>query len=78
MMEQSRRMEAPTARIDRAAASPTPNSYVAHVSWKPYETGGEEDALFLGYKLQMRENDGNVGWSTADPNRRRSSLNTSQ
>ena len=37
MMEQSRRMEAPTARIDRAAVSPTPNSFVAHVSWKPYE-----------------------------------------
>ncbi|KAL9190793.1 hypothetical protein ACHAXT_000499 [Thalassiosira profunda] len=64
MMEQSRRMEAPTVRIDRAAASPAPNSFVAHVSWKPYEAGGDDDELFLGYKLQMRENDGSVGWST--------------
>ena len=64
MMEQSRRMQAPVARIDTSAASPTPNSYVAHVSWQPYQTGGDEDALFLGYKLQMRENSGNVSWST--------------
>lgn len=64
MMEQSRRMDPPHARIDHATASPTPNSYVAHVSWKPYQTGGEEDALFLGYKLQMRESDSTYGWST--------------
>mmetsp|Transcript_357 Transcript_357/g.738 ORF Transcript_357/g.738 Transcript_357/m.738 type:complete len:404 (+) Transcript_357:107-1318(+) len=64
MMEQSKRMQAPTARIDASAVSPTPNSYVAHVSWTPYETGGDEDALFLGYKLQMRENDGKASWST--------------
>mmetsp|Transcript_50587 Transcript_50587/g.107762 ORF Transcript_50587/g.107762 Transcript_50587/m.107762 type:complete len:414 (+) Transcript_50587:48-1289(+) len=61
MMEQSRRMQPPLARIDTLTASPTPNSYVAHISWTPYD---EEEALFLGYKLQMRENDGKVGWST--------------
>mmetsp|Transcript_8157 Transcript_8157/g.20067 ORF Transcript_8157/g.20067 Transcript_8157/m.20067 type:complete len:413 (-) Transcript_8157:157-1395(-) len=67
MMEQSRRMKSPVARIDSSTASPTPNSYVAHVSWKPYQTGGDEDALLLGYKLQMRANEGNVGWSTVAP-----------
>lgn len=67
MMEQSRRMQSPVARIDSSTASPTPNSYVAYVSWKPYQTGGDEDALFLGYKLQMRANEGNVGWSTVAP-----------
>ena len=67
MMEQSRRMAAPTARIDTSTASPTPKSYVAHVSWSQYKTGGEEDALLLGYKLQMRENDGKSGWSTVAP-----------
>jgi len=61
MMEQSRRMQAPVARIDRSAASPMPNSYVAHVSWAPYQ---EEEGVFLGFKLQMRENSGKVGWST--------------
>mmetsp|Transcript_31863 Transcript_31863/g.66975 ORF Transcript_31863/g.66975 Transcript_31863/m.66975 type:complete len:408 (+) Transcript_31863:139-1362(+) len=64
MMEQSRRMQAPVAKIDSSTASPTPNSYVAHVSWMPYQTGGDEDELFAGFKLQMRENDSNVGWST--------------
>lgn len=59
MMEQSRRMDPPKVRIDTAAASPTPKSYVAHVSWKPYD-----DELLSGYKLQMRENDGSVRWST--------------
>lgn len=63
MMDQSRRIQAPIARIDRSAASPTPNSYVAHVSWNAYQTGGDEDALFMGYKLQMRENDKSK-WST--------------
>lgn len=62
MMEQARRMAAPTARIDTATASPTPNSYVAHVSWPAYE--GDEVDLFQGYKLQMRENDGSGSWST--------------
>lgn len=62
MMEQSRRMQAPVARIDPSAVSPTPESYVAHVSWAPYE--GDEEELLMGYKLQMRENNGNVGWST--------------
>ncbi|KAL7543560.1 hypothetical protein ACHAXR_012840 [Thalassiosira sp. AJA248-18] len=62
MMEQSRRMQAPVARIDPSAVSPTPDSYVAHVSWAPYE--GDEEELLMGYKLQMRENTGNVGWST--------------
>jgi len=64
MMEQSKRMKAPVAKIDRSAASATPNSYVAHVSWTPYETGGDEDELLMGYKLQMRESDAKVGWST--------------
>lgn len=62
MMEQSRRMAAPTARIDHSAASPTPNSYVAHVSWSAYD--GDDVDLLMGYKLQMRESDGKVGWST--------------
>mmetsp|Transcript_36672 Transcript_36672/g.76969 ORF Transcript_36672/g.76969 Transcript_36672/m.76969 type:complete len:414 (+) Transcript_36672:125-1366(+) len=61
MMEQSRRMPTPVARIDRSAVSATPNSYVAHVSWTPYQ---EEEGIFLGFKLQMRENNGKVGWST--------------
>lgn len=61
MMEQSRRMEAPTARIDGSTPSPTPNSYVAHVSWAAYE---DDDGSLLGYKLQMRESDGKAGWST--------------
>lgn len=60
MMEQSRRMDAPSARVD----SRDGDSYVAHVMWKPYQTGGDEDALFQGYKLQMRENDGGAEWTT--------------
>lgn len=67
MMEQSRRMQAPRARIDSSTASPTPNSYVAHVSWETYQTGGGEEALLLGYKLQMRENIGTSGWVTVAP-----------
>lgn len=61
MMEQSRRMKAPSARIDSATASPTPNSYVAHISWSPYQN---EDEVLLGYKLQMREDAGSGDWST--------------
>ena len=61
MMEQSQRMQAPVVRIDPSAASPTPNSYVAHVSWNPYQ---DDASLFLGYKLQIRENDGKSSWST--------------
>ena len=67
MMEQSRRMQAPRARVDPSTASPSPNSYVAHVSWEPYQTDGGDDALVLGYKLQMRENVGTSGWITVAP-----------
>ncbi|KAL7460615.1 hypothetical protein ACHAXS_001059 [Conticribra weissflogii] len=63
MMEQSQRMEAPMVRIDSTVVSPTPNSYVAHVSWKPYDN----PSLLLGYKLQMRENDGGTSWTTVAP-----------
>ncbi|KAL7527223.1 hypothetical protein ACHAWF_002085 [Thalassiosira exigua] len=66
MMEQSRRMDPPLARIDTGAASPTPNSYVAHVSWRPYQ-GGDGEGHFLGYKLQLRENNGKASWSTVAP-----------
>lgn len=59
MMEQSQRMSPPIAKIDSSAASPQPNSYVAHVSWQPYA-----DPLILGYKLQMRESNGSSSWST--------------
>ncbi|KAL7428059.1 hypothetical protein ACHAXH_004170 [Discostella pseudostelligera] len=65
MMEQSRRMQAPKARLDTTTASPTPNSYVAHVSWEPYQ--GDDAQLLLGYKLQMRENAGTSGWVTVAP-----------
>ena len=54
-------MKAPSARIDSATASPTPNSYVAHISWSPYQN---EDEVLLGYKLQMREDAGSGDWST--------------
>lgn len=54
-------MKAPSARIDSATASPTPNSYVAHTSWSPYQN---EDEVLLGYKLQMREDAGSGDWST--------------
>lgn len=60
MMEQSMRMAAPVAKLDKRTESPSPNSYVAHVSWKAYET--EEE--LKGYKLQMRENEGGSRWST--------------
>jgi len=62
MMEESKRMPTPVVRIDSsaaAAASSQPNTYVAHVSWTPYE-----DPLLVGYKLQMRENEGGCKWST--------------
>ena len=65
MKEQSLRMAAPAARVVADAAA-APGTYVAHVSWAPYGTegGAGEDALLRGYKLQMRESDGRVGWST--------------
>ena len=68
MMEQSRRMRPPSCKVDTTTASPTPNSYVAHVSWKPYggDGGGGGDDV-LGYKLQMRENDGASAWTTVAP-----------
>lgn len=59
MMEQSRRMEMPGARIDTSVASADPKSYVAHVTWNAYE-----DPLLAGYKLQMRESKGDAAWST--------------
>ncbi|KAL3791599.1 hypothetical protein HJC23_012189 [Cyclotella cryptica] len=59
MMEQSRRMAAPSARIDTSATSVDPKSYVAHVSWAVYQ-----DPSLAGYKLQMRENKGDAAWST--------------
>lgn len=62
MREQSRRMEAPRVRIDPSAASPQPGSYVAHVSWEPYDDDG--GGTVLGYKLQMRENEGTCKWKT--------------
>ena len=61
MIEQSRRMQTPLVKLDASGGS---SSYAAHVSWLPYASGGEEDSLLLGYKLQMRENDGAVPWST--------------
>ena len=62
MREQSRRMEAPRARVDPKTASPQPNSYAAHVSWEPYDDG--DGGTVLGYKLQMRENEGSRKWKT--------------
>jgi thiol-disulfide isomerase/thioredoxin len=59
MMEQSKRMPVPNVRIDTAAASADPKSYVAHVSWTVYQ-----DPLLAGYKLQMRENKGDAFWTT--------------
>lgn len=61
MMEQSRRMDAPGARIDTTvgASSADPKSYVAHVTWTAYQ-----DPLLAGYKLQMRENKGDAVWAT--------------
>ena len=66
MMEHSRRMVPPTVKIDNATPSPTPNSYVAHVRWKTYEQVEAHDDI-LGYKLQMRENDGESKWTTVGP-----------
>ena len=57
------RMESPIAKLDSATASPTPNSYVAHVKWQPYQ----DDGLLLGYKLQMRANEGGIAWTTVAP-----------
>eukprot|EP00956_Cyclotella_meneghiniana_P023348 scaffold45368_cov68-Cyclotella_meneghiniana.AAC.7 len=59
MMEQSRRMEAPAAKVDASVASADPKSYVAHVTWSSYQ-----DPLLAGYKLQMRENRGEAAWAT--------------
>lgn len=59
MMEQSRRMGAPGARIDASVVSADPKSYVAHVTWASYG-----DPLLSGYKLQMRENKGDAAWTT--------------
>ena len=66
MMEESRRMKPPACKVDHATASPTPNSYVVHVSWKPYGSEGGVDDV-LGYKLQMRENVGESCWTTVGP-----------
>jgi hypothetical protein len=59
MMEQSRRMAMPVARVDTSVPCADPKSYVAHVTWAPYQ-----DPLLAGYKLQMRENKGDAAWST--------------
>ena len=55
MMDQSQRMNPPVAKIVSWEA----NSYVAHVSWQQ-----SSEPLLMGYKLQMRENNGECSWST--------------
>lgn len=62
MREQSRRMEAPRVYIDPKTPSPQPNSYTAHVTWATYDD--DDGGTVVGYKLQMRENDGKYKWAT--------------
>ncbi|KAL3771873.1 hypothetical protein ACHAW5_003218 [Stephanodiscus triporus] len=69
MMEQSRRMRPPLCKVDGVTTSPKSNSYVVHVSWKPYEVEGGEDGcvVVLGYNLQMRKNISKSSWATVGP-----------
>jgi len=48
--------------VDRNTPSPQPNSYTVHVSWATYDD--DDGGTVVGYKLQMRENDGKYKWAT--------------